>query len=59
MRLVVESAKDVLANLECPSSTADNSDDGSVLVLAPIVKICLRNFRSLSVLLLAQFGGGS
>src|SRR5271170_5610722 len=37
-RLVVESAKAVLAVLVCQSSTADNSDDGSVLVDAPNVK---------------------
>jgi hypothetical protein len=47
-RLVVESAKDVLAILECPSSTADNSDDGSVLVLVLIVKIASFNFFAIA-----------
>jgi hypothetical protein len=28
----------------CPSSTADNSDDGSVLVLVLIVKVAVFNF---------------
>jgi hypothetical protein len=37
-RLVVESANAVLAILTCQSSTADNSDDGSVLVDARKVK---------------------
>src|ERR1700729_3674602 len=38
IRLVVESAKAVLAISLCQSSTADTSDDGSVLVEAPNVK---------------------
>src|SRR6266700_49384 len=37
-RLVVESAKAVLEILMCQSSSADNSDDGSVLVDARKVK---------------------
>jgi hypothetical protein len=42
--LSLESAKAVLAIFMCPSSTADNSDDGSVLVLVLIVKVAVFNF---------------
>ena len=49
--LSLESAKDVLEVLLCSSSMADNSDDGSVLVLVLIVKIGEVNFFSISFLL--------
>src|SRR5271170_7886928 len=58
-RLVVESAKAVLAVLVCQSSTSDNSDDGSLLVDFSNVKVMsvfLRGFQILFGLKVDQTG---